>query len=408
MVFGSVQTAFADRKDDLRNAQAAEQNQLGDTYDALNELSEQQAYLQGQISDTNAELVDLMIQISQAEADIEATRQEIEATQGAIEITLQQLAEEEAKRDKQYADMTNRIQYIYENGGVGGWATIILKADSFANLLNRAEYTTQLENADRSALEAYEATIVNINAAKDQLTAQKAALEEQKAILEAQEAALEQDRANMEALLAQMEAQNQDYANQIAEARNQAAAIEALIAEQQAEIDRIEAEEEAARRAAAEAAARAAAEEAARAAAAQSAASSSSSSSSAPAEVSYSGGGGSGQSIVDFACQYVGYPYVWGGNSLTGGIDCSHFVWQVLRATGAYSGGYRTSGGWASLGSPVSSLSAAQAGDVIVYAGHVAIYDGCGGIVEAKGAAWGITHDRRADCKAIVAIRRFV
>ncbi len=83
-------------------------------------------------------------------------------------------------------------------------------------------------------------------------------------------------------------------------------------------------------------------------------------------------------------------------------------MWLVLQNMGVYNGGYATSGGWAGLGNPVPGLGAAQAGDVIVYSGHVAIYDGHGGIVEAKGAAWGICHDRSADYKPIVAIRRFI
>ncbi|MDO4805508.1 MAG: NlpC/P60 family protein, partial [Lachnospiraceae bacterium] len=115
----------------------------------------------------------------------------------------------------------------------------------------------------------------------------------------------------------------------------------------------------------------------------------------------------SGASIVEYANQFVGNPYVWGGNSLTSGIDCSHFVWQVLQNNGVYNGEYRTSGEWVNAGEAVSSLAEAQAGDVICYSGHVAIYDGEGGIVEAKGSAYGITHDRAADYKDIVAIRRF-
>ena len=113
------------------------------------------------------------------------------------------------------------------------------------------------------------------------------------------------------------------------------------------------------------------------------------------------------QALINYALQFIGNPYVWGGNSLTNGIDCSHFVYQVLKNTGAYSGGYTTSAGWRSLGKAVSSLSEAKAGDVICYSGHVAIYDGNGGIVEAKGSKWGITHDRSANCKTILAIRRF-
>ena len=108
-----------------------------------------------------------------------------------------------------------------------------------------------------------------------------------------------------------------------------------------------------------------------------------------------------------YADQFVGCPYVWGGSSLTEGCDCSHFVWLVLMNCGVYSGEYLTSGEWAYAGTPVGSLADARAGDIVVYSGHVAIYDGAGMIVEAKGSAWGITHDRNVTCKPIVAIRRF-
>ena len=119
--------------------------------------------------------------------------------------------------------------------------------------------------------------------------------------------------------------------------------------------------------------------------------------------------GVSGAAIVAYADQFVGNPYVWGGNSLTNGIDCSHFVYQVLKNCGVYSGGYVTSAGWRSQGRAVTGgISNAQAGDVICYSGHVAIYDGYGGIVEAKGSKWGITHDRSATHTTILAIRRFI
>ena len=112
--------------------------------------------------------------------------------------------------------------------------------------------------------------------------------------------------------------------------------------------------------------------------------------------------------IVSYARQFVGVtPYVWGGNSYTDGMDCSHFVWNVLKDTGAYSGGYVTSDGFANLGTPVNSLAEAQAGDVIVYNGHVAIYDGAGGIIEAQGSDYGTTNNRAADSSSIIAIRRF-
>ena len=406
MVVGMTVSAFADQEDDIRNQKAAAEAQLGDTYSSLDALAAKQKELQDQISAVNADLVDLLVQISQAEQDIESTKGLISTTEGQIDYTQESLEAENDKKDQQYRDMVNRIQYIYEKGGTAGWTTILLKADSLANFLNRAEYTTQLENADRNALNAYEATIAQIEQTEAELQVQKTMLEEQQRSLEAQEAMLEEQKANLETELANKQAQDADYANQIEEAKAQARAIESLIAQQQAELERIEAEKEAARRAAEEEAARqeadrkAAEEEAARQAAISGAGSSSGSSGSVS-------GGSSGDQIVAYACQFIGNPYVWGGNSLTHGIDCSHFVWQVLRNCGVYSGGYMTSGYWATAGRPVGSLAEAQAGDVIVYSGHVAIYDGNGMIVEAKGAAWGITHDRRADCRGIVAIRRF-
>lgn len=111
--------------------------------------------------------------------------------------------------------------------------------------------------------------------------------------------------------------------------------------------------------------------------------------------------------IIEYGSQFIGNPYLWGGNSLTDGIDCSHFVWQVLSNTGHYSGDYEISDGWAELGSEVSSLDEAVAGDVIVYPGHVALYDGQGGLLEARGSAYGITSGRDATYNDILAIRHF-
>lgn len=111
--------------------------------------------------------------------------------------------------------------------------------------------------------------------------------------------------------------------------------------------------------------------------------------------------------IVTYANYFVGYPYVYGGNSLTKGIDCSHFVYKILLNTGHYNGKYVTSSHWAYLGEPVASLEQAIAGDIIVYSGHVAIYDGEGKLIEAQAPGVGITNTRKATSAYIIAIRRF-
>lgn len=87
-----------------------------------------------------------------------------------------------------------------------------------------------------------------------------------------------------------------------------------------------------------------------------------------------------GQQIANYACQFVGNPYVYGGSSLTNGADCSGFVMAVYAQFG-YSLPH-SSGALAGCGTAVS-LDAVQPGDVICYSGHVGIYIGGGQIVHA-------------------------
>lgn len=413
-VFTSANAVQATRNEIQNNINAAEQ-QLDQALDRIDDLSAQQAAIASQIDDANADIVDLLVRIDETQNDIANTEAQIVETQGQIDVKTVELEEAEADRQQQYEYMKKRIRYIYENGGDSMWFKMILDVDSIPAMLNRAEYAQSLHDTDRKMLAEFVAIIQQIEELKASLETQKASLEEEKAFLETQKAGLQEQEAALQAQLAQMQAENANYQELIAQAQSQAQSLTALIADQQAELQRIEAAEaEAARRREEEARRReeearrqqAASNNSANSSSNSSGNSSSGSSSGSSSVPSYSGSG-SGASIVAYADQFVGNPYVWGGNSLTNGIDCSHFVYQVLKNCGVYSGGYLTSGGWRSAGTAVSSLSEARAGDVICYSGHVAIYDGAGGIVEAKGSKWGITHDRSATCNTILAIRRF-
>ena len=119
---------------------------------------------------------------------------------------------------------------------------------------------------------------------------------------------------------------------------------------------------------------------------------------------SYSGSGSKGQQIADYACQFIGNPYVPGGTSLTQGADCSGFVWRVYKDFGYTVP--RTSYGCRSAGTGVS-YSEAQPGDIVCYAGHVGLYIGNGQIVHASTQRTGIKITT-ATYKEILTVRRIV
>lgn len=112
-----------------------------------------------------------------------------------------------------------------------------------------------------------------------------------------------------------------------------------------------------------------------------------------------------GMAIVNFATQFVGNPYVWGGTSLTNGADCSGFTQSVFANFGISIP--RTAAAQASSGTPVD-LSEIQAGDLLFYygdsgIGHVTIYMGNGQVVHASNASTGITisdYGYRTPCSA--------
>lgn len=196
-------------------------------------------------------------------------------------------------------------------------------------------------------------------------------------------------------------------------------------AEEEARLAREEAERQAAARAAEEArkareaeAARAAAEQEATRKAAEkqevkksgagssagsSSGSSAGSSSGSSAGQSAQAASSNGQAVVDYARQFLGNPYVYGGNSLTSGTDCSGFVKGVYAAFGINLP--RTSSEQRSVGYAVS-LSEIQPGDIVCYSGHVGIYAGNNTLIHASNEKTGITLTSPVTYRSVLAVRR--
>ncbi len=127
-----------------------------------------------------------------------------------------------------------------------------------------------------------------------------------------------------------------------------------------------------------------------------------SSSQSAPS-YSVSGGSEMGTAVAQYALQFVGNPYVYGGSSLTNGTDCSGFVMSVYANFGVSLP--HSSASDRSQGYGVDGLANAQPGDIVCYSGHVGLYIGNGQIVHASNSQTGIIVSQ-ADYRKILAIRR--
>lgn len=341
-------------------------------------------------------------------ASVEIIRDEVSQKEDQIKTTTEELQKAQETEQEQYAAMKLRVKFMYEKGD-STYLQLLMESQNFGEMVNKVEYVEKLYDYDRKLLEEYIAARQAVEALKNQL-------EDEKAELEAQQHELEEEQKSLEEILTEKKATYDNYEVQLAQAKQEAAVYKANIKKQNDEIKRLEAAsaakqseidaakqaEEEARRAQ-ELALQKQAESSGTGEGQQSSSSGSSSASYASAS-SYSGSGSKGQQIANYACQFIGNPYVPGGTSLTEGADCSGFVWRVYKDFG-YSVP-RTSYSLRSYGTGVS-YSEAQPGDVVCYAGHVGIYIGNGQIVHASTQRTGIKITT-ATYKEILSVRRIV
>ena len=377
------------QKDAEKKKSQAEQD-LKDKKNEINGLKDQQQTTADDIKNKSAKLDEILAAQKKLQTDITSKQAEIEQNQ-------KDLAAAQEKQQEQYDAMKKRIQFMYENSAEDNIWTAIIESNGITDMLNRIEYVSDVYDSDRALMDSYQAAV-------EQVKEIGTKLDNDMNELTAMQDDYEKQQADVEAAIVALENQKEQYASQIAQAQQQADNYQNIITAQ----GKIIQEQEAAAAAAAAAAARA------------------NSSSISPSydgggagkggsiASDYASGGGknpsastgvSGSSVVSYAMQFVGNPYVWGGNSLTNGVDCSGFVHEVYAHFGISTPRY--SQAFKSVGQAVS-FDNIQPGDVVVYPGHVAIYAGGGVIVEAQSTKAGITANRSVQCHTILAIRRLV
>lgn len=403
-VLAKTSAEIRQEKEQKKQEQQAVQEEYNAVSGKLSDLEAEQEGLQDEIDSLDSQLVEIMASVSMMEEDLAQTEKDIAAAQEAYD-------EAKQREDDQYQAMKTRIRYIYEKGDES-YLELFLESKSLKDLLNKADYIEKMHEYDRKMLAQY----VEV---REEVAEKQNVLEDHKAELEAHKYELEMEKKDLQELMDEKKAASSDYEVQIAKVQQEAAVYKEKIKQQNAEIKKLEAEESAklkeeedARKAAEEAARKAAEAQKPQTASASSSSTSSTGTSSAVSSSSGGGaktlpakiGSGSGSDIAQYACLFVGNPYVAGGTSLTNGADCSGFTQSVYKQYG-YSIP-RTSTAQRSAGREVS-YAEAQPGDLICYAGHVAIYLGGGRIVHASTARTGIKYGY-ATYKPILSVRRIV
>ncbi|MCC6095633.1 MAG: NlpC/P60 family protein [Eubacterium sp.] len=428
------------RADDT--ATTTSESSLNSSIDAL---ETQKQELLGQIDDLEAQLVTTIAEINSVNSKLDSLATDIEQTKTDLEAATED-------RNTQHEAMKKRIQYIYEKGGDAGWIKVFLEDGDLNAWLNSKDYTSTLYKYDRDQLQSYADSVTKVTNLQQQQNDQEAQLQKNKDTLT-------NDKTRLETLIAQMKGQYSDADARIADAYQKADQYQALIDQQNQYISQVVtlqssgSDTQATQSEAGQSSGSAGSSSTSAASAASNAGSSNTSSYAASDTGSSSAAGStgsttdnaaasaaieqaaqqlaastgtdvstarqaaqqayqatgststaSGSALLAYAQQFLGNPYVYGGNSLTNGVDCSGFVQQVYSHFGINTS--RTSWDIENDGSEVS-YSDVQVGDVICYDGHVGIYAGNGQIINAANEAQGITYTN-ADYDNIVTVRRLL
>lgn len=381
---------------------------------SINALKSEKSNLQQKLSETDSDLVETLSEIELLETEISEKKQLIKENEKELDAARKA---EAAQRKR----MKARIKYLYEND-TETIISILASSESYSDFINRIYYSRTIQEYDRELFASYDSICDGMAAISEELEMERTELENDEVRLKSQ-------KNELDVRLSALKRNIKETDKKLVEAKEEA--------RKKAEEKRKAREREKAQKAAAAAA------EAAKDAqindpsktpsvgsvpssgnssptAAYSASTESNpldrylfgtwnnnSPSAAGQNLQNNTSALSGAAVIEYAKKFVGNPYVWGGNSLTEGCDCSGFVVQIYKNFGIDLSETRNSTLLRDVGRAVT-LDDIQLGDIVCYSGHVALYAGNGQIVEAQSSRAGITLGRSVTCKDIITIRRII
>lgn len=332
------------------------------------------------------ELVRLLTMEALLKTDLEDLKNQVEAADKAYN-------EAQSDQEHQYEIMKKRIRYIYEEGNVS-YLDILLRAKSVGDLVNETEYAGQLYEYDRNMLVKYQEVQAEVKEKKE-------ALENRRSELTAMQQEYEGQQAELEAALEKNRTEAGAYQTRLETARQKAEKAAVKVREKTEEIRRIKKQQELVREQ--QKKQQEILQKQREAEQRQNTTPAAEQKTEFRAKVRSTGGTAFGRSVADYALQFVGNPYVWGGTSLTNGADCSGFTQSVYSHFGVRIP--RTSAEQAGFGREIP-YEEMEPGDLVCYAGHVAMYIGDGRIVHAASKKSGIKIGDDPAYRPVVSIRR--
>lgn len=404
----------------VKKEQQKTQNNLNSVNQQITAIQSDQAQAQEELDQLSDQLVDILTSIDICQDEIAVKEKEIEQAKKDYE-------DARKKEEDQYASMKKRIQFMYEQGD-SAYLQVLLESQNYADMVNKADYIESLYEYDKQLLAGYVES-------KNQVAELKGRLEDEEADLEASNYELQQEEAALQTLVDEQKKTVANFDAQLASAKKKAASYKQQLEDQTAQIKKLEEEAAAKKKKEEEARKKQEQERKQQQQANQTQTidtgnGAQQTTGGDPAQVdtgddaqttdpgtvdtgkgtdsmnagagAVTGGSGVGQQAANYACNFVGNPYKFGGTSLTNGTDCSGFTQAVYAHFGISLP--RDSYSQRSCGTEVSYANA-QPGDIICYAGHVALYLGNGQIVHASTERTGITYGY-ATYRTILSVRR--